>query len=500
MVTYICEKGKRSNQNISHPSHDHSDTEIVLSKQVAVDSDQMSEDSSEVPSHYLCEAGTIKKQAKLNSDDETCSEISENSNVPSHYLSNHKKCVAKTTKDIDSDDISSQSSENSGVPSHYLREAGHHHNRRDSFSLNSPSSECVSLCSGTLLDSISNNNVVPQKDFNKSNGKPPNLFILKESSSVPLLTPKTVNPLFARPSLGDSLNFMQSTDKTKLTQKLPKMSNQQSSGNRDAPSHYFCADKCSKRKASLSPYFTHFQADSDDGASQCSNGLHSDSNSIDASLLSVSNNSLNLFAPNVDQEVLFTPLTSNPLFGSKTRPSLTDSFRFMPLSTQPVNEIAEKENFNQITENDDVFSQQSGSIDSSSDNSKMKHSLSPYYEKATGVNCSSDVGDSQNKDANVNDGLSHITQVPAASKTLDLSLHDTSNPEVLCTPKITNPVFTDNFKLDLTDLPTTTICKETNGVLRLDFEENELENYDTDSLADTCPSFDVASSDLGYWK
>ena len=529
MITYICEKGKRSNHTISHLSRGNSDTnllEVILSKLVAVDSDQMSEDGSEVPSHYLCDVdhgNTVKKPDKPNTDDETCSEISENSDVPSHYLCERKQCVPKIDSDIDIDDISSELSEENGVPSHYLCEAGHHRNRKtSSFSVTTPSNDSISLYSDSMFlpeeDSASNNSVTLQNDFQKLNRKPPNLFILRESLSVPLLTPKTVNPLFVKPTLGDSLSFtplIPSASKTKLIQKSLKMSNHQSSGNNDTQSHYFCEDKCCKRKAPLSPHFTQFQTDCDGSTSQCSNVLLSDNDRVsdaDASLLSVSNeDSLNLFITSVDPEVLSTPLTTNPPFGDDIRP---DSFRFMPLVTQPVSEIEPVErdvqNLDQATETDDVFSQQSGSIDWLSsdineiDSSKVKHSLSPYYGKATDIHCSSNMDNSHNKDTPINDNLSHAKFTPqtsaAANKALDLSLHDTSNLEVLYTPKITNPIFIDNCKLNLTDLPTTVVCKETNNALELDFEENEFETYDTDSQADTCAGSDADSSDLGYWK
>jgi len=59
---------------------------------------------------------------KQESDDDISFDISENSDIPSHYLCEPKQCAANNISDDDDDDCSSQDSE---VSSHYLREAVH---------------------------------------------------------------------------------------------------------------------------------------------------------------------------------------------------------------------------------------------------------------------------------------------------------------------------------------------------------------------------------------
>ena len=484
MITYICEKGKRND------IHRNSNTK---SKQTAVDGDQMSESSSQVPSHLFEGGHKTKKSIKPESDDGISSDISENSGVPSHYLCERIQFVAQNVSD-DYDDCSSQLSEGSEVPSHYLREAGHHQNREtSSVSVTTPSNDSISLCSNSLFfpeeSSNRNNSVSPSNHINKSHRKPPNLFILKESSSVPLLTPKIVNPLFMKPNLGDSLSCTPLTQSSDKAERTMKMSNQQKCENSETPPHYFCEDKCCKTR---SPYCATLAT-----SSQCSNMLPFDSDTVsdvDASLLSVRNKEP-LFTIDKEPEVLFTPLTTNPLFGNDTRPSLTVSF--MP---QPVNEVDnDPQNLNQ---DDDVFSQQSGSLSSSDidvdDDCETENSFSPYYEKAACLHCSSECGYSQHKDVTMNANQTCVSHTPcscaAASEALDLSQHDTICLEMPYAPKITNPVFKDKFQLDAADLLNATECKE------LNIDETEFETYDTDSQTDMSSNSDADCPNLGYWK
>ena len=449
MITYICEKGKRND------IHRNSNTK---SKQTAVDGDQMSESSSQVPSHLFEGGHKTKKSIKPESDDGISSDISENSGVPSHYLCERIQFVAQNVSD-DYDDCSSQLSEGSEVPSHYLREAGHHQNREtSSFSVTTPSNDSISLCSNSLFFPEESNNrndsVSPSNHIKKSRRKPQDLFILKESSSVPLLTPKIVNPLFMKSNLGDSLSCTPLTQcivRTEHSERMLKMSNQQSSKNSSMSSHNFCKDECCKTKAPLSPYYT--KTITTQTKSQCSLPSSSDSDTmsdVDASLLSVRNKEP-LFTNDKEPEVLFTPLTTNPLFGNDTRPSLTDFF--MP---QPVNEVDnDPQNLNQ---DDDVFSQQSGSLSSSDidvdDDCETENSFSPYYEKAA---CNG--GNSHYKDVTTSDNQTcNSHTLHTTSKVLDLSLHDKIRLEVPYTPKITNPIFKANLKLESqTESQTTTL-------------------------------------------
>ena len=278
----------------------------------------------------------------------------------------------------------SQLSTSSDVPSHYHCEE----------SRKGKNVEISSFSSETICDHNSSEVVTLSEDSNFqlktdvcTNRKPTDLFISEKNTNMPLCTPKVTNPIFADTSpstLGDAFtqsSLLQSYNEIDLLNDilhtLPHeeimVDDDILSQMSEVPSHYLY--ESNKKRNSLSPDCddsAHHHISSNDDSIQCDgeNFLSQTSGDISCNVSAPDHTKnkkpANLSIPKKSVTMsLFTPKVTNPIFANNTNPSSTsfisessllppfyndkDALNFL-LSSQLIEEM-----------NDDVFSQASNS-------------------------------------------------------------------------------------------------------------------------------------------
>ena len=221
-------------------------------------------------------------------DSNLLSQMSNESDIPSHYLYEGNHCNKKSSLlSLDCDDIADQ-----------------HNASANGEELPSQVSENTS-CDAFALDHVADKK------------PPPNLPISKKSLATSMFTPKVTNPIFAdstNPSSTDSNSFTSESlsDKDALSfvlhsQFIEEMNDNVFSQNSDVPSHYLYEENCCNGKSQTSSVPL-------DGSTHSSSDNTNDSNNhkMVVSLLNNSDftNKTNLFIPR--KSISLPAITSDP--------------------------------------------------------------------------------------------------------------------------------------------------------------------------------------------